>query len=662
MRYFVSLTVCLLTLLTVTYAQSLRGNQLKDSLKQALAGSKEDTLRARTLFRLGSAYVGNDSAAAVKYAEEGRKLSAQLGWQKGAGHYYLILTKLCRNAADNDGCIRNARAAYLVFSMTDDKKDAAAALVYMGNSYEATGFYAKSIESNLAALPIYESLADSHGIGVCLINLGVDYFYLRQYDKAIEYYQKSLVLKRREGDQFGIGSAVDNIAMIYLDQGKYDSADVYNKEGIAMFEAAGDSAGLGRIYSNRANILLKKKDAMGGVEYNRRSLAIDKQRGFDDGVSYAYGYFGELYLVMAKDGSDKYRVAPWMKRDKKGLLDSAAYYLDTALGWARKAEDLNLLMSLNQTLAETEELRGNYGQALKAHKDYTLYKDSIFNDENKQKIAALENERLTQVKDREIALQAAEARRQALLKRFVTITAVAVVALIGVFVWVYNRRKKARFDKNVMEVEMKALRAQMNPHFISNALHSINKYVMENDKMNASGYLAKFASLMRLILENSREQEVPLEQDLRALELYLQMELLRFNNSFSYQIEIDEQIDVENTMVPPMLLQPFAENAILHGLQNKKDGVVSIRVRKSDDMICCVIEDNGNGQLDGGVAKPGEAKTHKSLGRKIIQERLTIINRLKKAKATVNIHQLKDSQDRPGGVRVELFLPVELAF
>ncbi len=241
------------------------------------------------------------------------------------------------------------------------------------------------------------------------------------------------------------------------------------------------------------------------------------------------------------------------------------------------------------------------------------------------------------------------------------IASVVSLAFIGLLVWLYNRRKKAGFDNEVMEVEMKALRAQMNPHFISNALHSINKYVMDNDKKNASGYLAKFASLMRLILENSREQEVPLEQDLKALSLYMDMELLRFNHSFTYHMEVDPQIDPENTLVPPMLLQPFAENAILHGMQNKENGVISIQVHKENDMIRFVITDNGSGNKD--IASGAtEGKKHKSLGQKIIKERLNIINRLKKAKATVNIVQLKDADDRPGGMRVELWLPFELAF
>jgi sensor histidine kinase YesM len=249
-----------------------------------------------------------------------------------------------------------------------------------------------------------------------------------------------------------------------------------------------------------------------------------------------------------------------------------------------------------------------------------------------------------------------------LLKRVVIIAGIAVIALMGLFAILYNRRKKARFDSEVMEVEMKALRAQMNPHFISNSLHSINKYVMENDKNNASAYLAKFASLMRLILENSREREVPLEQDLHALELYMQLELLRFNNSFTYHIQVDPLIDPENTLIPPMLLQPFAENAILHGLHNKENGIINIHVRKVNEMISCVVEDNGNGDMEEPSMGTAESKQHKSLGKKIITERLNIINRLKKAKATLNIFQLKDAENKPGGVRVELLLPIELAF
>lgn len=660
--FFLLVFTPLAILLSAVPAQARQGDKLRDSLKQVLAHAKDDTSKIKTFFLLGNSYAANDSSTAVKYANQVKKLSERYHWQKGVGLYYFIMAKMYYYVPDNNMCLQNARQAWLILNKTDEKKYTAAVLVYMANSYQTTGFFTKSIENNLAALALYESINNAHGEGVCYNNIGVDYYDLHQYDKAVENYQKALGLSKKEGDKFGIGSDLDNIAMVYLGEAKYDSADAYNQAGIKMFEAVNDQPGLGRIYSNRGNILIKLHDAKSAEEYYRKSLAIDEKLGSDEGISYGYGFIGELYLDLAKDSATRYKTAPFMKKDKKTLLDSAEFYAQKALIWAHKAGDMSLLMNHNLLFSEIEERLGHYQNALASHKDYTSYKDSIFNDANKQKIAAMENERLTQTKDQEIALQAVEARRQALLKNGVLIAAIAIVASICLFVLVYNRRKKARFDKEVMEVEMKALRAQMNPHFISNALHSINKYVMENDKTNASGYIAKFASLMRLILENSREREVPLDQDLHALELYIQMELLRFNNKFTYRIEVDPQIDRENTLVPPMLLQPFAENAILHGLQNKENGVISIQVRKIHNMICCVIEDNGNGNIDGPAAAPAQNKEHTSLGRKIINERLSIINRLKKAKATVNIFQLKDAQNRPGGVRVELLLPVELAF
>lgn len=202
----------------------------------------------------------------------------------------------------------------------------------------------------------------------------------------------------------------------------------------------------------------------------------------------------------------------------------------------------------------------------------------------------------------------------------------------------------------------------MNPHFIFNSLHSVNKYMMDNDKESASGYLSKFSKLMRLILENSREQEVTLEKDLQALELYMQLESLRFGNRFQYKIELDPDIDVENTLIPPMLLQPFVENAIVHGIANKKDGLVRIKVDREDNLIKCIVEDNGIGRKQSIVIEREKDKNHVSLGLKITQERLNILNHIKKVKAAIDIFDLKDSNDNPTGLRIELSLPFEQAF
>ncbi|MEP6466060.1 MAG: histidine kinase, partial [Parafilimonas sp.] len=557
--------------------------------------------------------------------------------------------------------------AYNIFKSINSKKDIGAALVNIANCYTGSGFYTKAIEKQLAALNIFESINATYNIGVCYLNIGVCYYYLSQYDKAIDYYKKSLVIYKDANDTFGIGSGLDNIAIVYLDEGKYDSANIYDLKAIPFFIASNDLPGLGRIYGNRGNILMKLYHADSAYYFYKRSLSINTKLNINDGIGSDYGYIGQLYLELAKDSASKFTISPFMKISKKTMLDSSQYYLLKAIQSDKQESDLLTLMNHYMVLSEIEERLGNYKSALVYHKNYTLYKDSIFNDDNKKKLAAMETQRLTEEKDQQIkllnqqkALETSEVKRQTLIKNII-ITAFAVIILFAfLLIYFYNRRRKIKFDNKVLDVEMKALRSQMNPHFIFNSLHSINKYVIENDKDNASAYLSKFASLMRLILENSREQEVPLEKDLHALELYMQLEALRMNHKFKYSIETSADIDKENTLIPPMLLQPFVENAIIHGMQNNAGGVIKIKVNKENEMICCVIEDNGKQSQP--ESETVEGKTHKSLGRKIISERLNIINQIKKVKTSVNIFDLKDAYNKPAGMRIELLLPLQLAF
>ncbi len=652
-----------------TCAQSLQGQQLADSLQHVLLTAKDDTVKAKALYRLARIYASNDSAQASAYANKCLQLSQKLNWQTGIGLSYIAIAVIHNNVSDYSTALQNAKKAQDIFIQINSTKNIGAVLITMGISYSGSGIYAKAIECYFKALKYYESVNDKQNVSNAYMDIGVSYFYLKIYDKAIENYKKGLQLSRINKDTFGIGSNIDNIAITYLDEGKYDSANMYNLQAIPFFEASNDLPGLGRIYGNRGNILMRLHNAKQAYEFYSRSMAINKKLDIIGGIGSEYGNMGELYLEIANDSASKYTIASFMKKDKKTLLDSSRYYLLKAIDTNKKSGDIELLMVEDTLLSQTEEALGNYKEALAAFRNYTLYKDSIFNDANKQKVQALETERLTEVKDQQIellnkqkALETSEVKRQTLIRNTI-ITAFASVAVFAFLViYFYNRRRKAKFDNQVLDVEMKALRSQMNPHFIFNSLHSINKYVLENDKDNASSYLSKFASLMRLILENSREQEVPLEKDLHALELYMQLEALRANNKFKYSIETDPEIDKENTLIPPMLLQPFVENAILHGVQHKQDGMIKIKVNKVNEMICCIIEDNGNEEQSGLVLKTGESEMHKSLGKKIISERLNVINQIKKVKTSVNIFDLKDAYNKPAGMRIELLLPLELAF
>ena len=220
-------------------------------------------------------------------------------------------------------------------------------------------------------------------------------------------------------------------------------------------------------------------------------------------------------------------------------------------------------------------------------------------------------------------------------------------------------QQEAEFKTEVADTQMKALRAQMNPHFIFNSLNSISDYIAKNNVQEADKYLSKFAKLMRMILENSEQKEVLLTDDLKALELYMQLEALRMNNKFSYEIKVDEDINKENILVPPLILQPFVENSIWHGIAKKEgQGKILIHIKKEGaDMINCIVEDDGIGRKQSANIKMAVPQQEKSsLGVKITQSRIDILNKIKNSKAAVELSDLAQ------GLRVEVKLPLATDF
>jgi ligand-binding sensor domain-containing protein/two-component sensor histidine kinase len=225
-----------------------------------------------------------------------------------------------------------------------------------------------------------------------------------------------------------------------------------------------------------------------------------------------------------------------------------------------------------------------------------------------------------------------------------------------------KQKMKSEYDKKLANVEMSALLAQMNPHFLFNSLNSIDSYIIRNESKKASEYLNNFARLMRLILQNSRSNYISLKDELEALELYLQMESLRFKNKFSYAIDVDETLDTCTIVIPPMLIQPYVENAIWHGLMHKtngEEGKVELILCKSEDNLLCIIRDNGIGRKRAAELKEQKVNNHKrSMGMQITEDRIEIINKLYNINASVHIYDVEDELGGAKGTRVELTIPV----
>ena len=223
-----------------------------------------------------------------------------------------------------------------------------------------------------------------------------------------------------------------------------------------------------------------------------------------------------------------------------------------------------------------------------------------------------------------------------------------------------SRQRMEVMNRTISELNQTNLRQQMNPHFIFNTLNSIQYYVFQNDKISSNNYMTKFASLIRKTLENSRHTEISIKEELDALHLYLELEELRFKEKFDWTIRVDEEIDTLAYKIPTMLIQPYVENAITHGLMNKENGKgrILVELQLQKDQILCTIEDNGIGRAKAMEIKQKKDNHHQSMGTNITESRLKLVNEIYGKSMIVSYTDLLDESGEPAGTKVELNIPI----
>ena len=237
-----------------------------------------------------------------------------------------------------------------------------------------------------------------------------------------------------------------------------------------------------------------------------------------------------------------------------------------------------------------------------------------------------------------------------------------VYGFFALRIYTIKKKQKVEFERKVemSKIELKALRSQMNPHFIFNSLNSIQHYIFNTRSDEAIKYLNKFARLVRIILNNSEKPTVTVGEDLEALKLYLELEKMRFEEKFDYELIVDATVDVDYDIMPPLLMQPYVENAILHGLNPKPSkGQLIIRLHSENNFLICSIVDNGIGRAKASeIRRTMPVKKHKSLGMKITEDRLKILNEINNSQLSVTVTDLYDVAGEALGTRVELFVPL----
>ncbi len=357
----------------------------------------------------------------------------------------------------------------------------------------------------------------------------------------------------------------------------------------------------------------------------------------------------------------KYKIAnAYLSQEK---YDEAIPFLKESIKEANDDDDLIVEKDATRKLSEIYESQGDFSKAYETYQKYVTLVDTLyirkeqeisraarFNREitNKQnRISGLEKERELYQSKFDLALTSEQlvARQKWLI--YSLIFGMLLLGLTAFFL--YRSYKQQKLANNLLA--LKSLRSQMNPHFIFNALNSVNNYIAKSDERSANRYLSEFSTLMRAVLENSEEDFIPLSKEIELIELYTKLEHSRFADKFHYEISIEENMDITAYEIPPMLLQPYIENAIWHGLRYKEEkGFLKIDLKqKAKDIIEISIVDNGVGRKKSAALKTTHQKKQKSKGMGNIKKRIDILNDMYKDKVDVFI---TDYQEDGTGTKV----------
>jgi len=628
-------------------------NTKTDSLLTVLSKTKNDIDKAQLLNAIADQYKTSDPKAMLVYAKKAYDLSQKMDYQLAKGNALLNLGNANIILGDYSKSLTYFTDARHVFenvsidNNVERQKGLAKALGSIGIVFSEQSNYAKALQYYLKSVTIYEKLKDEEKCAKLYNNIGIVYQSLSSYFKALAYFVKAQKIQEKLGDS-NIGITYTNIANVYLKQNNSAKAYEYYTKAKSALDQHPNPRALGEWYNNVGLYFKAVKQPEKAIEHWNNAIQTFESIEDKFGVGDTYLLLGQLYFEQNK-------------------AQQAIVFAEKALASAKALKVLEQQVIAEKLLSDIYAQLNNSAQALLHFKAYSTAKDSLTNEENIRR--TVEEEMAFDFEKREAIHQKEIEKRDLLLqeesKRNVMqliFAAVFGLLLFGIAFLIYNRiqlKKNLTLQKELAEYEQKALHLQMNPHFVFNCLGSISSFIVQNGTDSAIKYLSKFSKLMRLTLEYSKESLIPIDKEIESLQNYLELEQLRFNNKFTFSIFKNEAIE-DDMAIPPLLLQPFVENAIIHGVIPKKEiGSIAVRFALQNDSLLCTVEDNGIGFNESKAQKQHSVVAHKSMALDITRKRLEMIESTTKQKTEFSIEEIKNTNGEVIGTKVTLHLPVQ---
>lgn len=658
-RRFLFLAICFIIFVA---DKGLAQDQRKiDSMKQLLRSNLLDTVRVDTYANLSWIYASTHTKldTAKLYADSIQSFSEKINYQAGVALSHSYNAIINRFGGNYHQSLKHMEKYVAYHELKGNRAHVAYGLYEIG----VLNFY---LENYVQSLTAYQKVLDFHkenkSKGEIAKLLHAIAHVQRNIDKreAIKSYEKAIVLWEQINDQEGITISTEGIGNAYDELKEYDKAEYYLLKALAMAKKEKRPIGIASVANNLGIMYGKMGNYKKALKYHLVALDIREKLASKDNLAKSLTKIGDTYA-------------------KLGEIDLAKNYLFKSLEIAKEIQISALLRGNYKALMELNESTNNITEAFKYQKLYMIVKDSIFNSEKRKQLIELENKYETVQKDKEIIVlikekevQQVKTEQQATFRNALIGGILLLAAIAGLIIYTLRQRLKnqklvaakneeikiSNLREQLGTLEMKALRAQMNPHFLFNCMNSINRMILSEDNDNASKYLTKFSKLVRLMLENSENPKVTLKDELAMLKSYIELEAIRFKGKINYSIDVDETIDKEASLIPSMILQPFVENAIWHGLlHTNKAGELTITIKEEKDHLLCSITDNGVGREASLKLQKKTKLKKKSLGIKITTDRLKLLTK-EKIKEVINIIDLKDEDNNALGTQVDILIPI----
>jgi len=457
-----------------------------------------------------------------------------------------------------------------------------------------------------------EQIRDYRQMALALTNLAQVQLKRKQYDLATENTERSIEYLTKVNDVNGLGETHNILGLILREQKDYDLAVNNFNKALIYYESTNNKEKIAGVYHNVGTVFQKQKKYSNALNYLNRSIEIREKYGSKNQIYHTYRVIAEVYkAINNKDKSLKY-------------MELYLDYLDS-----------NTTVQAATKIAElSESYRSEQRERL-----ITSQTDSIER--------AQQDRYVTETK-----LENSNLRNN--LQRYIIIAFLIIAILAGVIIFYRWNQTKIKQERKEAEMSQTLLRAQMNPHFVFNAMSVIQSYIYENDIENSTKFLVNFSRLMRLILENSPKEFIPIRIEVEILNKYLETQKLRFEDRFQFFIETEPDLTDEYAIIPPMITQPFIENSIEHGqLHTIEGGFIRIRFAKEKGMLNITIEDNGIGRHSSRQNKKSSA--HKSMAMEITRERIDNLNSKYRTEGYMRVEDY--NKETKTGTRVLIALP-----